>query len=156
MMPIHKLQFTILKYLMLCTLIVHSVAALAQPDVNSRQILTKQAYSSFYLYAGDVLRFEVNGENKKFDLHTGQGYGWSEVTKLKDISTHSISISKDGVYTIGWMAGLFKKTSEVSLIRIPAPGKDSASTKAPEDKNRIKIGDSAIYRGRYSDRHLST
>ncbi|MBX7205984.1 MAG: hypothetical protein K1X81_11225 [Bacteroidia bacterium] len=116
-------------------------------SLGNKQILTTRPYQKFYLYAGDVLKFEVNGENKKFDIHFGAGYSWTDVTKVNDITTHSIKISKDGVYTIGWMAGAFKKYSEVSLIRIPAKGKENSSTVAPENNEQISVNGNNIYKG---------
>lgn len=123
--------------------------ATAQTNINGegKQVLATMPYKTFQLYAGDVLKFEVNGENKKLDIHFGEGHYWSEVIKVKDITAHAINIKKDGIYTIGWIAGLFKKNSEVSLIRVPAPGKENAPTAAAEDTERISLKDNNIYKG---------
>lgn len=109
--------------------------------------LTKLPYQHFYLYEGDQLKFEINGDNKKLDIHFGSGYSWSEVLKTRDITTYVLPIKKNGVYTIGWMGGAFKKAPEVSLIRIPAPGKENSSTEAPKDTETIVISNNFVFRG---------
>jgi hypothetical protein len=102
--------------------------------LHAQQVLftaeNRPLWKEVYLYAGDKIKFEYSGENRKANVYFwGPSAAYStefndRFEKVDDLNSREWEITKEGPHTIGMVK--LKGKGTLKLIRMPIAGKENA------------------------------